>query len=47
MENTGPVIFIVGVIGDTELQTDVVVSFSTMNGSTSGRQLIYSTSSDT
>ena len=36
MENMGPMTFTVGVIGGTELATDVVVSFSTMNGSTSG-----------
>ena len=33
----GPMIFTVGVIGDTTLATDVVVSFSTANGSTLSR----------
>ena len=37
MENMGPMIFTVGVIGDTVLPTDVVVSFSTVDGSTPGR----------
>ena len=37
MENEGPMTFTVGVIGDTQLDTDVVVSFSTMDGSTAGR----------
>ena len=36
MENMGPMLFTVGVIGDTELSTDVVASFSTVDGSTSG-----------
>ena len=36
MENMGPMLFTVGVIGGTTLTTDVVVSFSTMDGSTSG-----------
>ena len=33
-------IFTVGVIGDTELATDVVVSFSTVDGSVSGRRSV-------
>ena len=37
MENMGPMVFTVGVVGDTVLDTDVVVSFSTMDGSVSGR----------
>ena len=37
MENMGPMVFTVGVVGDTVLATDVVVSFSTVDGSTSGR----------
>ena len=36
LENTGPMIFTVGVIGDTVFDRDVVVSFSTMDGSTPG-----------
>ena len=36
-ENMGPMIFTVGVIGDTQLTTDVVVSFSTVDGSTPGK----------
>ena len=36
MENEGPMLFTVGVIGDTELATDVVVSFSTVDRSISG-----------
>ena len=36
-ENMGPMIFTVGVIGDTVLNTDVEVSFSTEDGSTPGR----------
>ena len=45
MENMGPMIFtvIVNVIGNAMLTTDVVVSFSTVDGSTSGR---YDYSSD-
>ena len=38
MENMGPMIFTVGVIGGTSLATDVVVSFSTVDGSTPGDQ---------
>ena len=37
MENMGPMLFTVGVIGERKLSTDVVVSFSTMDRSTSGR----------
>ena len=37
MENMGPMVFTVGVIGVTELATDVVVSFSTVDGSISGK----------
>ena len=39
MENMGPMIFTVAVnvIGNAMLTTDVVVSFSTVDGSTSGR----------
>ena len=37
IENTGPMIFTVGVIGDTTLGIDVVVSFSTVDGSTPGK----------
>ena len=36
MENEGPMLFTVGVIGDTQLATDVVVSFSSIDGSISG-----------
>ena len=35
-ENMGPMRFTVSVIGDTKLATDVVVSFSTVDGSTPG-----------
>ena len=37
MEDMGHMIFTVGVIGDTMLSTDVVLSFSTVDGSTPGR----------
>ena len=37
MENMGPMIFTVGVIGDTTLAADVVLSFSTVDGFTPGR----------
>ena len=40
MENMGPMIFTVGVIGVTEFTTDVVVSFSTVDGSISGRRSV-------
>ena len=36
MEDRGPVIFTVTVIGGTALDRDVVVSFSTVDGSTPG-----------
>ena len=36
MENMGPMIFTVGVIGDTVFDRDVVVSFSTVDGSIPG-----------
>ena len=36
MENMGPMIFTAGVIGDTVLETGVVVSFSTMDDRSSG-----------
>ena len=37
LEDMGPMTFTVGVIGDTVPATDVVVSFSTVDGSVSGR----------
>ena len=37
MENEGLMLFTVGVISDTVPATDVVVSFFTLDGSTSGR----------
>ena len=40
MENMGPMIFTVGVIGDTDLDTDVVVSFSTVDGFNSGERSV-------
>ena len=36
-EDEGPITFTVGVVGVTELATDVVVSFSTLDGFTPGR----------
>ena len=37
IEDMASIIFTVGVIGNTKLATDVVVSFSTIDGSTSGK----------
>ena len=42
MEDRGPVIFTVTVIGGTALDRDVVVSFSTVDGSTPGGCMIES-----